>query len=387
MRGSRSREAVPAVATAAVVVVLAGLLAAACASPAASEVIRTEPVAPSAVASSTPAASPTAPTAPGCVVGVSWNLYGEERYAKWDEPGIKHVVERAGGVLRSADARASSDQQSADVDSLVAGGAKVIVVHAQDTSAILPAVQRARSAGVSVIAYDWLIEDPHVLFVTYDAVETGRMEARAILAAKPTGNYAIIKGDSGNAISDLQARGIHEILQPAVDRGDIHVVAETYTKTWDPYYAQTEMTAILGQNANRVDAVIAESDGMADGVVTALRAAGLDGKVSLAGQGGDVAALNRIALGIQTVDVWPNPKALGAAAGEAAVELCNNPHVSRVSGVKPFTSPGGNELYAIQLEPEAITQANLKDVLEAGWTDRQILCLDVDPANAPPVCQ
>jgi D-xylose transport system substrate-binding protein len=371
MRGRRSRNAVTPVAMAVVVGVVAGMLAAACASPA-----------PSA-----PTARPTMAKAPGCVVGVSWNNYGENRYAKWDEPGLKQVVERAGGVLRSANARSDSDQQSADVDSLVAGGAKVIVVHAQDTSAILPAVQRASSVGVSVIAYDWLIEDPHVLFVTYDAVETGRMEARAILAAKPTGNYVIIKGDPTNQTSDLLASGIHEILQPAVDRGDINVVGETYTENWDPYFAQVEMAGFLAQTANRVDAVIAENDGMADGVVAALRAAGLDGKVSVAGQGGDVAALNRIALGIQTVDVWPNPRALGAAAGQAAIELCNNPDVSRVSGVKPFSSPGGIQLSSIQLEPEAITRDNLEDVLDAGWTDRDILCLSVDPSNAPPVCQ
>jgi ABC-type sugar transport system substrate-binding protein len=141
MRGRRSRGRVTPVSMALVVGVVAGMLGAACVSPAPSGVSGS---APALVTSSPPTASPTTATAPGCVVGVSWNVYSENRHAQWDEPGLEQVIERAGGVLRSADAGASSDQQSSDVDSLVAGGAKVIVIHAQDTSAILPAVQSAR---------------------------------------------------------------------------------------------------------------------------------------------------------------------------------------------------------------------------------------------------
>ena len=37
-------------------------------------------------------ASPTASTAAACTVGVSWNNYQEERWAKWDEPAIKAAI-------------------------------------------------------------------------------------------------------------------------------------------------------------------------------------------------------------------------------------------------------------------------------------------------------
>ena len=91
------------------------------------------------------------------------------------------------------------------------------------------------------------------------------------------------------------------------------------------------MEQFLTQNNNKVDAVVAENDGMAGGVVAALEAQGLAGQVAVSGQDGDAAALNRIALGTQTVDVWKDARELGKAAGEAAVALANGTALADVS--------------------------------------------------------
>ena len=91
------------------------------------------------------------------------------------------------------------------------------------------------------------------------------------------------------------------------------------------------MEQILTANNNKVDAVLSENDGMAErrrrGPVAAQ---GLAGKVPVSGQDGDAAALNRVALGTQTVDVWKDARMLGTAAGEAAVQLCTNPDITKV---------------------------------------------------------
>ena len=81
------------------------------------------------------------------------------------------------------------------------------------------------------------------------------------------------------------------------------------------------MEQILTKNNNKVDAVVCENDGMAGGVVAALAAQGLAGVVPVSGQDGDHAAINRIALGTQTVSIWKDARDLGKTAGEAAVEL------------------------------------------------------------------
>ena len=159
--------------------------------------------------------------------------------------------------------------------------------------------------------------------------------------------------------------------------GDIKIVGEVYTDNWDPAKAQTNMEQILTQNQNKVDAVLSENDGMAGGVIAALTAQGLAGKVPVSGQDGDKAALNRVALGTQTVDVWKDARLLGKTAGDAAVQLCKNADPSKVTGTAKFTTPGNNSLSSILLTPNPITQANLKDVLDATWVTKADLCQGV----------
>ncbi|MGZ5382489.1 MAG: substrate-binding domain-containing protein [Acidimicrobiia bacterium] len=321
----------------------------------------------------------------GLIVGVSWNNYNEERWAKSDEPAIKAALDAAGVEYISADAGSSTEQQIADVENLITQGANALIILAQDGTAILPAVQSALDQGIPVIAYDRLIEDPGALYITFDNVEVGRMQARAIFELVPEGNYVFIKGNQADANADFLHGGQLEILQAAIDSGAVVNVGESYTDNWDPGVAQTNMEQFLTQNNNEVDAVVASNDGMAGGVVAALAAQGLDGIVPVSGQDGDAAALNRVALGTQAVSVWKDARELGKAAGEAAVALAQGSALGDVPGVVTFDSPGGNAMTSILLAPIPITKDNLNVVLDAGWIDADTLCQNV-PAGSVAVC-
>ncbi len=122
-----------------------------------------------------------------------------------------------------------------------------------------------------------------------------------IFEAVPSGNYAIIKGNQADANADFLRAGMEEVIGEAVKAGDITIVGEEYTDNWDATNAQTNMEQILTSANNEVDAVLSENDGMAGGVVAALEAQGLAGKVPVSGQDGDQPALNRVALGTQMV--------------------------------------------------------------------------------------
>jgi D-xylose transport system substrate-binding protein len=318
-------------------------------------------------------------TAGGCTVGVSWNNYQEERWAKWDEPAIKAALSAAGAKYISNDAKSSAETQASNVDNLISQGAKVVIILAQDGTAIKPAVTKALQGNVPVIAYDRLIEDPKVLYVTFDNKLVGKLQAQALLKVKSSGNFVVIKGNKADANADFLRAGMTEAGLPDKDQssGTLKNVGETYTDNWDPSNAQTEMTQFLTTNNNKIDIAFVENDGMAGGVIAALQAQGLAGKVPVSGQDGDTAALNRVALGTQTVDVWKDARKLGDAAGKAAVALCSNPDPSKVSGIASFTTPGNNNVSAIQLQPDPITKDNLKDVLDAGWITKDVLCKGV----------
>ena len=315
--------------------------------------------------------------AAGKKIAVSWKTFQEERW-KTDEKAIKAVVEAAGDTYISADAQGSASKQATDIEGLIAQKVDVILVVAFDSDAILPSIKAANAAGVKMIAYDVQFEDPNSLYITFDNIGVGRMMAKEILKAKPEGNYAFIKGDKGDPNATFLFSGITEVLKPAMDAGKIKNVCETFTDGWKPDNAQKEMEQCLTKQANKVDAVVSENDGMASGVVAALKAQGLAGTVPVSGQDGDLAALNRVATGTQTVSVWKDSRALGKAAAEAAVAIANGKKLTELAGVVKFNKgKKAVEMNAILLAPNPITKDNLGDVISAGWISKDKACANV----------
>ena len=315
-------------------------------------------------------------------IGVSWSNFQEERW-KTDEAAIKAQLEKSGAKYISADAGGSPEKQLADIDSLISKGAKALIILAMDKDAILPAVNKANQQKIPVVAYDRLIEAPGVFYITFDNVEVGRMQARAILAAKPKGNYVMIKGSPTDPNANFLRGGQQEIIDAAVKKGDIKIVGEEYTDGWKPEVAQKNMEQIITKNAGKIDAVVASNDGMAGGVVAALTAKGIKG-VPVSGQDGDHAALNRVALGTQTVSVWKDSRDLGRDAASAAVALANGKPVK--GAIKWAGGEKKVELQAQFLKPLPVTAKNLDAVLKAGWIKKDVLCKGVEKTG-PAVCK
>jgi D-xylose transport system substrate-binding protein len=345
-----------------------------------------------------------------CVVGVSWNNFQQPRWGATDKPNLKKTIEDGGGTFIDADANLDNQRQLSDVDSLISRGAKVLVLLAQDQKAILPALQKAKDAGIPVIAYDRLIEDPSVLYITFDNVGVGKAEAEAILAKVPKGNYVLIKGDPGdpNAKTFLPSGWDQAGLKDKIASGDIKIIGPadgTYTDAWKTEKAQANMEAIIDQansTGKKIDAILAENDSTALGVVAALQGKNY-GFPPLSGQDGDPANLNNVALGKQYVDVWKNSNELGKAAGQAALQLCAGKKIAEVTvnvdasvapaaGNSPtdFTTPGGNTVKSIILKPTPITADTLDKVISAGWYALKAdICKGVDTsiATAPAACK
>ena len=317
--------------------------------------------------------------AKGKTIAVSWKTFQEERW-KTDDAAIKAVVEAAGDKYITADAQGSAQKQAADIEALIAQKPDVIMVVAFDSDAILPSIKKITDAGIKSIAYDVQFEDPNALYITFDNVGVGRLMAKEILKAKPEGNYAFIKGDKGDPNATFLFMGQMEVLKPAMDAGKIKNVCETFTDGWKPDNAQKNMEQCLTSTKNKVDAVVSENDGMASGVVAALKAQGLAGTVPVSGQDGDKAALNRVAQGTQTVSVWKDSRALGKAAAEAAVALADGTAMDKLPGVGKFKDGKKKvEMNAILLAPDPITKANLDDVIKAGWIDKAAACAGAQP--------
>ena len=322
--------------------------------------------------------------AAGKTIAVSWKTFQEERW-KTDEAAIKTAVEAAGNTYVSTDAQTSAQKQAADIEGLISQKVDVILVVAYDSDAILPSIKAINDAGIKAIAYDVQFEDPNALYITFDNVGVGRIIAQEVQKAKPEGNYAFIKGDKGDPNATFLFQGMMEVLKEALDSGKIKNVCETFTDKWAPDVAQKNMEQCLTSTGNKVDAVAAENDGMASGVVAALTAQGMAG-IPVGGQDGDLAAINRVALGTQTVSVWKNAKDLGKVAGEAANALADGADVASIPGVAKFSGgKNGVEMNSILLAPTPITKANINVAIDAGHITKEQACAGV-AAGAVPGC-
>ena len=201
----------------------------------------------------------------------------------------------------SADAQGSNEKQLADVEALITKGAKALIVLAQDADAVLPAVARAKEAG-----------DPGDRLRPPDPGQGRALPHVRQRRGRPHAGARRARGEAQGQLRLHQGlahrperrssctRASTRCSSPRSTRATIKIVGEQYTEGWAPEVAQKNMEQILTKNDNKVDAVVASNDGTAGGVVAALRAQNMVG-VPVSGQDGDIAALNRVALGEQTV--------------------------------------------------------------------------------------
>ena len=314
----------------------------------------------------------SAALAEGKKIGVSWASFQEERW-KIDEAAMKAAIEAAGDEYISADAESSSAKQLTDIEALIAQGANALIINAWDKDAIGPAIEAAAAEGIPVVGYDRLIEDARTFYLTFDNIGVGRIIAESVVAAKPDGNYAIIKGDPGDPNAGFLLQGMMSVIQAGVDGGTIKIVGESFSDGWKPENAQKNMEQILTANNNAVDAVLAQNDGMAGGAIAALAAQGLN--IPVGGQDGDLAAINRVARGTQTVSVWKDSRQLGKAAGEIASALAGGAALDSVAGAVKFSGgANGVEMNAILLDPTPITKDTLNLAIDAGHISKEAAC-------------
>lgn len=306
------------------------------------------------------------------VIGVSWSNFQEERW-KTDEGAMKAAIEANGDKYISADAQLSASKQLTDVESLIAQGANALVILSVDSGSVGAAVDKAAAEGIPVLGYDRLIEDNRAFYLTFDNKGVGRIIAESVKAVQPEGNYAIIKGDKGDPNALFLLEGMMEVIGDDVKSGKIKIVGEAFTDGWKPDNAQKNMEQILTAADNKVDAVLAENDGMAGGAIAALAAQGL--AIPVGGQDGDHAALNRVARGTQTVSVWKDSRQLGKAAGNIAAMLADGKAMGDIPDAVNWSGGAkGVEMNAIFLSPTPVTKSNINAVIDAGHIAKDKVC-------------
>jgi D-xylose transport system substrate-binding protein len=289
-------------------------------------------------------------------IGFSIEAMKGERW-QTDLNSFQVRAKQLGATVISSDANGDDDLQFQQVKDMIKNGIKVLVLLPHDTTKAARMVDTAKSANVKVISYDRLVPNSDVdLYVSFDRIQIGRMQAEYLVKRAPKGNYVLIAGSP----NDEGAKALHDeqmkVLQPYIDRGDIKVIADGYTKDWLPSEAYLFMLKAIDSSQGNIAAVVASNDAMAGGAIQALREHKLAGKVAVSGQDADLASIICIAQGSQSMTVYKPVTNQAERAAEEAVHLAKGEQVNADGTV----SNGKIKVPAIMLKPVLVTKDNIK---------------------------
>lgn len=292
-------------------------------------------------------------------IGFSFESMKGERW-QTDLDFFRTRAKQLGAEVLSTDANGDDDLQLRQANDMIKAGIQVLVVFPHDAKLAARIVDAAKSAKVKVISYDRLILDSEVdLYVSFDRVAIAKMQAESLVGLAPKGNYVLIAGspkdDGAKTLHDEQMK----VLWPYIDRGDIKVVADGYTKDWLPSEAYLHMLQAIDSSKGDITAVLASNDGMAMGAIQALREHNLAGKVLVSGQDADLANIICIAQGAQTMTVYKPIVKEAAGAAEQAVRLAKGENAT-AGGT---TSNGKIRVPTILLQPVVVTKDNIKSTV------------------------
>ncbi|GGL90082.1 solute-binding protein [Streptomyces fumigatiscleroticus] len=291
------------------------------------------------------------------------------RYEQFDYPIFKKKVESLTGNegrVEYANAEASASKQAEQLQKMVDDKVDVIVLDAVDAHAIAGGVRKAKDAGIPVIAYDRLAEGPIDGYISFDNELVGEVQGRSLLEAMPdagaSSKIVMMNGASTDPNAKQFKTGALSELNGKV------TIAESYdTKDWKPENAQANMAEAIAEiGADNIAGVYSANDGMAGGIIKALKAAGVTDLPPIVGQDAELAAVQRILVGEQYMSVYKSYPKEAENAAEMAVARVQGRDIQFDSLARDKVDSPTDKDIPTQLVPiVALTAENIKETVIA----------------------
>ena len=255
------------------------------------------------------------------LIGISLDTLKEERWQR-DRDTFQKRADELGIDLLIQDANSDDTRQMQDVQALISRRVGAIILAPHNGAAMAKAVDLAHEAGIPVISYDRLVSGDVDLYVSFDTVRIGEMQAQALLA-KAKGHRPLrlvrIQGAKTDHNSFLLKEGQDKILGPLIAKGEVKVLHEDWAEDWKPENAKKIMNAALTTHGRDIDAVLCANDGTSGGAIQALSEEGL--QIPVVGQDAELVACQRIAAGSQAATIYKPTHLEVDAALDAAIKL------------------------------------------------------------------
>jgi len=259
-------------------------------------------------------------------------------------------------IVQSADGDA--DKQLSTIQNMLSQEIDVLVVIAANSDALAPVIEQANEQNVPVVAYDRLINNADIdAYVSFDNVGVGEMQAQYIVDHLPKGKYFLLGGETSDHTAHMFREGQMNVLDPLIEAGDIEIVGDQWADSYSAEAALEHVENALTANNNDIDAIVAVNDSTAGGAIQALTAQNLAGEVLISGQDADLAAVQRIAEGTQSMTVYKPIKNIAITSAEVAVQLAKGEEVD--GDASDLIDNGFKEVPFYKLTPVSVDKESL----------------------------
>ena len=266
-------------------------------------------------------------------------------------------------------ARNDPEAQQSQAEAALTKGADVLVVAPIDQKAFAVVARRAASQRVKVVAYDRLIRDaPINAYVSFDGVAVGKAQGKWLASHTKRGDrIAVINGSFTDDNAHLFQRGYLSVLNRLFNsrqRVRIGPKPGIWIDRWNPPTAQRQMEQLLTKSTN-IQGVLSANDGMAGGIIAALQARNLAGKVPVTGQDATVEGLQRIHRGTQGQTVLKDFRQQASAAARATAALLKGNCPASLCNKR--VSNGAGNVPSVILPVKSIDRSNYASLVNSSW--------------------
>jgi D-xylose transport system substrate-binding protein len=316
------------------------------------------------------ASSSAAPKLNGKIAVLLPDSKSSDRWEKADRRFFEEAFKAAGlskDDYTIKNAEGDPVTQRSQAEQAITEGAKTILLVNLDPGSGAAIIDAAKAQGVTMVDYDRLTTNGNTdYYVSGDATEAGRLQGRGIIAdldrekaSKPA--VAILDGAPTDSFAGDLKKGYGEVLKPKFDSGAYRKVDQQAVPNWDGQKALTIFEQILQKSDNKVDAVVAANDTIANATISALKARKLD-YVPTSGLDATAEALQHILAGEQSFTVYFSIKDQATKAANLAVQLARG---QKPSGITTQLDNGKKKVPTILLKPQTIRKDNIADTVIA----------------------
>jgi D-xylose transport system substrate-binding protein len=313
------------------------------------------------------------------IIGLSLDSLVVERWRR-DVDTFTRAVEDLDATVKLRIANQDADTQISQVKELVSSGIDALVVIPNDAVKLSDICKQVKRKGIPVISYDRLVYNANVdLYISFDNERVGSLMAEEAVKIVPKGNYVVINGAITDNNSYMINRGIHSVLDPEIQNGNIVLLKEIWPNDWISDEVKDRFEQVLSEYADKnIDVVLCGNDMLAETVIALLSENRLIGTTKVFGQDAELSACQRIAEGSQYGTVYKPIDMLALKAAGFAVMLARKEKITTEYTIHD----GRYSVPYIKLEPILVTRENLETtVIKDGFHKREDIFRNISPKS------